>query len=1350
MCQRSPDSQFQNSGVPGCQSAAERVYLRARIYGRTRLCLLDSGSEVTLIPTGFIGNRRIQWTQRKIWAANGTEIPVKGWISLTAYVDGSRVEICGLVTDHVSDIFLGLDWLQLNQIEWNFGKGEIILDGKRHRLVAKKTRGSWCRRVVAESDVVIPARSQFDLSTRAVYSRLPQHSGAVEQVWATEPREIKDGLLVAGTLLPNRSTHLPVRVLNTTEKPIFVRHGTTVGDVSTVTTDPVPAEPAAKEQPTSDEVINEMVSKVDKSISEDIKEQLRELLRRYSSVISLHELDLGWTDLVTHTIDTGDAPPIRQQLRRHPPAHQVEIDKQVSNLLAQKVIEPAASPWSSNVVLAKKADGSWRCCIDFRQLNDVTRKDAYPLPRTDQCFDALAGSCLFSSLDLRSGYHQCALSPVDADKTAFVTRRGMFRFQVLPFGLCNAVATFQRLMDIVLSGLNFEVCLVYIDDVILMSTTPEQHLERLEMVLERFKQVNLKLKPSKCHLMQTEIIFLGHRISKDGIATDPAKIQLIKDWPVPINLRQLRGFLGLAGYYRRFVRGYSAIAAPLNHLMKKNQRFEWSEECQKAFDQLKEALMSPPVLVLPTEDDQFILDTDSSEESIGAVLSVVRDGHENVVAYAGRTLNKNELNYCVTRKELLAIVHFTKHFRQYLLGRQFVIRTDHAALAWLQRTPEPVGQNARWLELLGEYSFVVQHRRGVSHGNADAISRHPCLKKPSCTACHPQDDNFQCAVTTAITGDQKPDGDRSTNRDDDRGQSTDAEQRSSEIGGPVIWSREELSRGQLNDPDIGFIMRLRQESEDKPTWDHVSILSADAKQLWHEWERLILDDGVLYRRWIAVDGAADRQQIILPRSFRSEFIRLVHSGMTGGHLGRQKTEEQVQRRAYWPRWRSDVTWELRKCSECAQYHWGKPPKQTYLHPFNAGEPFEVVAVDITGRHPKSARGNEYIVTASCLFSRWAEAFPVRNHTASTVARVLVEQLFTRFGVPKRILTDLGAEFQGQLFTELCKRFEIDQVRTTAYEPRTNGQVERFHRTLNSMLGKSVQQNQRDWDDRLPYVMAAYRASRHESAKFTPNMLVFGRENRAPADLVLNSVQGESEQYDSIDNYVLELQSKLREAHQLARSHLRTTAERRKETYDTKVKRAIFDVGQWVWYLVPRKFVGRYPKWTKNYQGPYLVVKVVSPADYLIQRHRKAVPIVVHGDKLKPCYGDTPASWLVDQPGRGRSGDQPAEARQVGDVMGSSGGATSSPALSTAVVQPGGQQAVQRRRLVQDDVSGDISVREEARTPDPETSTAVMRPGELQPVQHGPVEDGVNEDVDRACPRPVRERRLPAHLADYRL
>jgi len=268
-----------------------------------------------------------------------------------------------------------------------------------------------------------------------------------------------------------------------------------------------------------------------------------------------------------------------------------------------------------------------------------------------------------------------------------------------------------------------------------------------------------------------------------------------------------------------------------------------------------------------------------------------------------------------------------------------------------------------------------------------------------------------------------------------------------------------------------------------------------------------------------------------------------------------------------------------------------------------------------------------------MFSRWSEAFPVRNHTVPTVAKVLVEQVFCRFGVPKRVLTDIGSEFQSQLFQEMCKKFEIDKVRTTAYQHGTNGQVKRFHRTLNSMLRKTGSCHQRDWDIRLPFVMAAYCASRHDSTKYTPNMLVLGRENRAPADLVIGPVKGEEEHYDSYNDYVCELQSRMRSAHRLAREHLPTAAERRKEAYDIKVKDVQFRVGQWVWYLVPRKLVGRYPKWTKNYQGPYLIVGNIPPCDYLIQRSRRTTPIVVHRDKLKLCYSDTPSSWIQpDQQG----------------------------------------------------------------------------------------------------------------------
>lgn len=377
-------------------------------------------------------------------------------------------------------------------------------------------------------------------------------------------------------------------------------------------------------------------------------------------------------------------------------------------------------------MLAKKKDGSLRICINYRQLNDRTRKDSYPLPRIDECLDALSGSGWFTTLDLRSGYYQVAMNPEDADKTAFVTRRGTFRWKVMPFGLCNAPATFQRLMDIVLSGLNFEVCLVYLDDVIIFSRTPEQHLERMSQVLQRLRDAGLKLKPRKCHLLRRTVAFLGHVVTPEGIAVDPAKVQEVANWPTPQRLRDVRAFVGLCAYYRKFVRGFSLIAAPLFALTRKDQLFAWTDDCQEAFDKLKVALTTAPVLSLPVDDAVYLLDCDASDEGIGAVLSQRLDGQERVIAYDSRLLTKPERKYCIARKELLAVVYFTKSYRQYLLGRHFVLRTDHAALQWLQRKPEPIGQQRRWLERLAEFDFEIIHRPGRQDGNADALSRKPC------------------------------------------------------------------------------------------------------------------------------------------------------------------------------------------------------------------------------------------------------------------------------------------------------------------------------------------------------------------------------------------------------------------------------------------------------------------------------------------------------------------------------------------------------------------------------------------------------------------------------------------------
>jgi hypothetical protein len=345
-------------------------------------------------------------------------------------------------------------------------------------------------------------------------------------------------------------------------------------------------------------------------------------------------------------------------------------------MLDKDIIQPSSSPWASPIVLVKK-DDSFRFCVDYRKLNEVMHKDAYPLPCIDDTLNILAGSQWFSTLDLLSGYWQVEVADKDRPKTAFYTTVGLFEFKDMPFGLCNAPSTLQRLMDLVLAGLQWSHCLVYIDDVVILGRSFEEHLQHLQQVFDRLQQAGLKLKPRKCHFLQRKVDYLGHVVSNKGIATDPAKIENIASWPIPNSPKEVQQFLGLAGYYRRFIQDFAEIARPLHRLTERNCPFKWSTECQTAFDKLRDCLCSSPILCYPDFSRPFLLDTDASDSGIGAVLSQLDEGRERVVAYASRLLSKPERQYCVTRRELLAVVVFTRHFRPFLLGSKFTLRTDH-------------------------------------------------------------------------------------------------------------------------------------------------------------------------------------------------------------------------------------------------------------------------------------------------------------------------------------------------------------------------------------------------------------------------------------------------------------------------------------------------------------------------------------------------------------------------------------------------------------------------------------------------------------------------------------------------
>jgi hypothetical protein len=1270
--QSGPTNRKATSDAP--QDDDREAYLRVRIQGKPTDCLLDTGSEVTLIPEFLRCRTQLQPYGHTLKAANGTVIPVLGQCTLMGCIDTHMLEINGVVTKHVPNVILGVGWLKAHRAVWDFAAGSIQLDGYCYKLHSRPVAG-WCRRILVQDPVDVPPMSELIVNTFVECRDVSHSAGCTEDVWTTEAGEPVYGLRVSRTAVPDRLTNVPVRVMNITARPISLAEGKVVTVLQPAEMISA-ADPSPKCSLQEEQILRGLVDKIDETVSAEAREKLLQLLLDYRGAFSFSDADLGRANIVRHAIDTGDAQPVRQPLRRQPPAHQTAIREHVQVMLGQGIIEPAQSPWASNLVLVKKKDGSLRCCVDYRQLNFVSKKDAYPLPRTDTCLDAMTGASWFTTLDLRSSYHQVELEHRDRDKTTFICREGAFRFITMPFGLCNAGATLQRLMDVIMTGINFEACLVYLDDIVVFSSTVDQHLERLQQVLERLRKTGLRLKPEKCDFLKQSVEFLGHMVSSHGIGVHPSKIAAVTEWPVPCTLREVRSFLGLCGYYRRFVRGFSDIAAPLYRLTEKGRAFLWTEECQIAFDRLKAHLTSAPVLCMPDDDRPYVLDTDASDFAIGAVLSQNFGGEERVVAYASKRLTRTEANYCVTRRELLAVVYFIKYFRHYLLGRQsFLVRTDHAALQWLRRIPEPVGQQARWLETLEEYNFTVVHRSGVHHSNADAMSRRPCDRQRCCprstatdgSSVSPSNEEDETViqhpavqavghdtVATHRNASSAPHDDTrqsdTTERDAPAPQSHLNDGTDFTSNTDTSWVDMSLAGLQASDADIGPVYAVLSSGGVRPTLDDIACLSEDSKTLFRQWDRLCIRNELLYRRFEPVNGQEPFWQIILPRCKRLELIDLVHAGTMGGHFGRKRTQACVQARAYWPGWTNNVRDYLRRCVPCNRYHRGAAPRAAALKPFQAGETWETVSIDITGPHPRSSRGYVFIVTLVDHFSKWGEAVPLRNHTAPVVAKALFDHVFCRFGMPRRILTDQGAEFESTLFQEFCRLMDIEKVRTTPYRPSTNGVVERFHRTLNAIIAKLVNEDQRNWCVILPTVLAAYRATPHESTGFSPNRVMFGKENCMPADLVIGQRPSDDTCRDSIDDYVFDLCDRLHKSHQLVRKNLGHAAEFRKKRYDVSVKSNDLSVGTWVWYLCPRRRVSLSPKWQSYYTGPYLVVKVIDSHCIAIQRSRKSKVFVVHRDKLKKCFSETPNSWLESQSSgkQSQSAVVPSSPSAVGD------------------------------------------------------------------------------------------------------
>jgi predicted aspartyl protease len=1213
------------------------IYIPGQLRGVTVKYLVDTGSTDTVISIELFNRLKSKQTllgNVDVTQADGTPLKTLGLARMDVQI-GTTTECVEVIVANIDvEAILGLDYLRATGATIDFNTCQIHVRGETLQCLVAGER-SFCARITVQESVTVPPGHEA-IVTATITGR---HDDNMTGTALIDPVLDADKEIMIARSIVNIKTAediLPVRVFNAGVDSCVMKKGTMIGRLTPLDdSDIVKTNMHMCKNSSPVEVPGHLIDLLSRStehLNEEHHRMVALLLEEYQDIFSTGDLDIGRTDLVEHGINTGHGTPIKQRSRRVAPSQQKEIDKQVEKMLEQGVIEPTDSPWASPVVLVSKKDGTQRFCVDYRKLNERTIKDAYPLPRINESLDSLGGAKWFSTLDMASGYWQVPLTEKAKKKSAFVVRGGLYQFNVLPFGLCNAPATFERLMEKVLTGLQWELLLLYLDDIIVFGNSIAEELERLKVVFERLRAANLKLKPKKCHLFQKQVTYLGHIVSEHGVGTDPDKVKAVRGWPTPNNITEVRSFIGLCSYYRKYVRGFAGIAKPLHNLTKKNAKFQWTAEADQAFKELKERLTTSPILAYPLDEGEFTLDTDASANAMGAVLTQCQNGEDKVIAYASKTFSKEQRNYCTTRRELCAVVTFIKHHQQFLYGRRFRVRTDHGSLVWLTNFKDPSGQLARWLEVLQQFDFRIVHRAGRSHGNADGMSRIPCKQckreSPECGSSGVQQETLECGtsevkIQTNDTEEVEVSQEPITNLK----KFVPAHQVNLIAATPQLDAKT-IRQEQLKDESMANILQMKDRKEERPLWDTMADQSAALKTYWSQWDMLAVQDGVLKKRWESGDGRTFKWLTVLPRGLRAFVLKQLHENNMAGHFGGQKTEGRVKERFYWCGAAADIRSFVRHCTACAKRKNPTRKRRAKVKQYRVGAPLERIAIDVLGPLPQTDGGNVNILVVGDYFTRWMEAYPIPDQKATTVAQKLVDEFICRFGVPMELHSDQGRNFESQVFSEMCQILGISKTRTTAYHPESDGLVERYNRTIVNAVSLMIQplQMQRDWDTYLPYVGFAYRSSVQATTEETPNMLMLGREVRCPLDLI---TEGPPDEQDLNTDYAEDLREKLRGVHERARHAVKVNQRHQEKNYNRKATEPGYSVGDFVWLNSPRIRKGISKKLTLPWEGPYLIVKKLGDVVLRIQKTSRSLPKVVHANRLKPYLGPPLTAWKYD-------------------------------------------------------------------------------------------------------------------------
>lgn len=1084
--------------------------------------LLDSGADRQYVSAAFVRKAELEVdTSRNhaalVKVANGAYEQVPGETSFTLVMNGYHSRIQARVLDLPDfDIILGFEWLQAVNpiIDWRTLRIQVSgRGGDLHELLPVAAG-----RYVDSRPLVFAAESEEldEFITANQAAKMLRHPEAEAYLFVVKKEE---------------QSEPDVQINFASNETLTRGHPPTV---STSRPDPLRGVPAEIAQ-----------------LLEEFQDCLREELPP----------ELPPSRGYEHTIDTGDATPINLNSYPLSPVHLKEQSQQIASLLKQGLIEESSSPWGFPVLFVKKPGGKWRMCIDFRALNAVTRKNGYPLPRIQECIDLIGRAKVLSKLDFTQGYHQMLVDEKDREKTAFNTREGKFQWKVMPFGLCNAPASFQTFMNRILREFLGKSVVVYLDDIVVYSESMEEHLHHLTQVFEVLRAHTLYAKPSKCIFAVTSLEFCGHLVGGGVVRPLSSKVAIIIEWPTPINVHEVRVFLGMVTYYRRFIRAFAKICVPLFDLLKeadaetrkkKFRKIKWTASTEAAFRTLKKLLTEAPILLQPDTTLAFIIETDASEWAIGIVLLQAhpQTGRLHPVAYDGRKLSPAEINYPVHEKELLAIKYALQTWRIYIdNGHTTVIYTDHESLKYLATMRNPSKRLARWIEEFGEYNLSIQYRKGSEAVVPDAISRRPDLMG--------EGPRNRAAIVATIRGFDEDD-----------------------------WAMHMTAL--LCDGTAP------PEEFKEDIYEHQNDFTID-------------DEGNLYYT------TPDNMSPYIPHAFRADLLERMHREY--GHLGYPGLQGVMNGRGWWYGLEKDIKNYTHICPECQVTQRARPGQEREIPRTLASDDLQLFdrwAIDLIGILPKTPAGNCWIFTAIEYMTGWPVTKALPNARAETIANVIHDDIAMVYGPPKELLSDNGRNLTGGVMKAYTALLATKHRVTTPYHPRTNGMVENFNGLLGNILTKMlVNQPTILWDQYLMQATFSIRIRIHSSKGKSPYSLLFGRDPRLPSD---DNQLRPLEYSGDVIQANLERIEKMQHARMVANKKLVEKAVKARQLREDSVKLASFRKGDWVLVRAEarQKFEGRW-------FGPYKVLEAHILGTYRLQDPSgNVVKTLINGQRLFPA------------------------------------------------------------------------------------------------------------------------------------